>query len=398
MISSSTSVLFTAKQIGQVQIRNRFVRAATSETMATNEGQVTDDLIQLHVNLAKGGVGLAILGHAFVHPSGKVSERQTGLHNDDFVRDLKRLTSAVHESGGKIFAQLNYAGSQTDADGVEPVAPSESHNPVFEKTARALKPDEIERIVGYFGQAARRVREASFDGVHLHGGNGYLISEFSSPNTNKREDEWGGDAERRSRFVFEVYRAVRKEVGSDFPITLKMGVVDSVSPGLTTEESCARAQKLEEMGLDGIEVTLGVMNSYLDNVRQYVAVSGGRAFGDFLFHRVFSEPGKQAYYVPYAEQMRKVVKIPIIVAGGMRSTDVMEHVIQSDAADFIAMSRPFIREPDIVNKISMGRKGLVDCTSCNLCLDRDGRNALKCWRKNRIDLLRVLIDRISGRG
>jgi 2,4-dienoyl-CoA reductase-like NADH-dependent reductase (Old Yellow Enzyme family) len=399
MVSSSgVSILFTSKQIGRVQLRNRFVRAATSETMANDDGRITDDLIRLHVNLAKGGVGLAILGHAFVHPGGRASLRQTGMNRDDFVPDLKRLTAAVHENGGKVFAQINHAGSQTGVEGVEPVAPSESRNPVYGKIARALSREEIEKMIDLFGQAARRVREAEFDGVHIHGANGYLISEFSSPYTNKREDEWGGDAERRSRFLFHVYEAVRKAVGPDYPVTLKIGVVDSVTAGLTAEESCARARKLEEMRLDGIEVSLGVMNSYLDNVRKYVAVDGGRAFGDLLFHRMFSEPGKQAYYVPYAEQMRKAVKIPIIIAGGMRSTDVMEGVIESGAADFIAMSRPFVREPDIVHQISEGRRGLVDCTSCNLCLDRDGRNELKCWRKNRVDLLRVLVERLSGQG
>jgi 2,4-dienoyl-CoA reductase-like NADH-dependent reductase (Old Yellow Enzyme family) len=394
--SSNTSILFTSKQIGSVEIRNRFVRAATSETMATEDGRVTDDLVRLHVDLAKGGVGLAILGHAFVHPGGRASRRQTGLQSDEFVPDLKRLTSAVHENGGKIFAQLNHAGSQSSVE--EALGPSESRNPIYGKIARALDPEEIEEIIDLFAQAARRVQEAGFDGVHIHGANGYLISEFCSPYTNKRDDDWGGDAERRDRFLLQVYGAVRKAVGSDFPITLKMGVADSVSPGLSTEESCARAKKLEEIGLDGIEVSLGVMNSYLDNIRKYVAVDGRRAFGDLLFHRVFSQPEKQAYYVQYAEIIRKSVKIPLIIAGGMRSTEVMERVIETGVADFLAMARPFIREPDIVNQIAGGRRGLVDCTSCNLCLDRDGRRALKCWRKNRADLLRVLVEKISGQG
>jgi 2,4-dienoyl-CoA reductase-like NADH-dependent reductase (Old Yellow Enzyme family) len=397
MISSPReSVLFTSKELGGVQIRNRFIRAATSETMATDEGQITEDLILLHVNLTKGGVGLTILGHAYVHPRGQASVRQTGMNRDDFIVDLERLTEAVHENDGKVFAQLNHAGSQTAVGGIEPVAPSEGRNPVYGKIARALNSDEIEDIIDSFGQAARRAREAGFDGVHIHGANGYLISEFSSPYTNKREDEWGGDAERRSRFLLEIYRAVRKAVGADFPVTLKMGVVDSFADGLSVEESCARAKKLEKLGLNGIEVSLGVMNSYLDNVRKYVAVDGKRALGDLLFHRVFSKPEKQAYYGKFAALMRNAVKIPIILAGGFRSTEVMENVVESGIADFVAMSRPFIREPDIVNQIFAGRKGLVDCTSCNLCLDHDGKNTLKCWRKNKIDLLRVLVERISG--
>jgi 2,4-dienoyl-CoA reductase-like NADH-dependent reductase (Old Yellow Enzyme family) len=396
-LTALPSGLFEPKRIGTLELKNRFIRSATSETMATEDGRVTDALVRLHTDLAKGGVGLAILGHSFVHPSGRASPRQTGLHNDDFIQDLKRLTSAVHGCKGRIFAQLNHAGSQTGVEGVQPVGPSAIPNPIYGRMAKALSREEIEEIVDWFAQAARRVREANFDGIHIHGANGYLISAFCSPYANKRNDEWGGDAERRGRFLFEVYAAVRSAVGSDLPVTLKMGVADIVWPGLSVEESSTRAKKLEEEGLDGIEISCGIMSSYVDNVRKYVAVGNRGALSDFLFHRLMREPGKQAYYLPFAERMRKSVEIPLILAGGLRSTDVMESLIQTGVVDFLAMARPFIREPDIVNQIAAGRQGLVDCTSCNICLERDGIYALKCWRRKRTDLVRVLIDRMIGR-
>ncbi len=391
-----SSVLFTSKEIGNLTVRNRFIRAATSETMASNEGEVTDSLVELHERLAVGGVGLQILGHAYVHPSGRYHHRQTGIHADSLLSGLTRLTKKVHEKGGLIFAQLTHAGSQTRANPGEASAPSPVQNPLTGTIPRELTEEEIWEIIEHFGAAARRAVEAGFDGIHIHGANGYLISEFSSPFSNRRTDQWGGDERRRDRFLMEVYQTVRKSVGSDFPVTLKLGMEDAVPDGLTIHESIDRASRLEADGLSAIEVSCGVMVAPTNSARKYVAVDTTRALSDLLWHRLFRKGTSEGYFLPYATALKRRLKIPIILVGGLRTVENMEKLVARAEADFIALARPFIREPALVSQIRGGRRGRVSCTSCNLCLDHEGEFELMCWRKSKRLLARALYKRVFG--
>ena len=204
-------------RIGSLMLPNRLVRAATSETMATPKGVVVDSYVELYRRLAEGGVGLILTGHMYVDPRGQASAKQTGIHHDGLIPALRRATDAVHDAGGRIFAQIGHCGSQTKVSGVTPVAPSPVPNAMYGIRPEVLTSADVEALVRAFGEAARRAAAAGFDGIHIHGGNGYLISEFCSPHANTRTDDWGGDAERRSRFMFEVYGAVRAVVGDGFP-------------------------------------------------------------------------------------------------------------------------------------------------------------------------------------
>ncbi|MYB43531.1 MAG: NADH:flavin oxidoreductase [Acidimicrobiia bacterium] len=264
-------------RIGTVTTANRVVRAATSETMATPSGAVLDSYVDLYRRLAAGGAGLILTGHMYVDPRGQASRNQTGIHDDRVVPALRRATGAVHEAGGLVFAQLGHCGSQTMMSSITAVAPSPVPNAMYARQPEGLSEAGIWALVRAFGDAARRAREAGFDGVHIHGGNGYLISEFCSPHANTREDGWGGDAERRSRFFIEVYEAVRAAVGTGFPVTARLSVEDSVPGGLRREESFQRARLLAERGIDGLETTFGVMRSYVENIRPYVAVGRRQA-------------------------------------------------------------------------------------------------------------------------
>ena len=373
-------------RIGRLTLRNRLIRAATSETMATDRGEATDALVKLYADIAAGGAGLMITGHMFVEERGQYEPKQTGIHDDAMVPGLKRVVDAVHARGGVIFAELAHAGSQSILPHVATVAPSVIPNAINARSPRELAPAEIDSIVAAFGMAAHRARKAGFDGIHIHAGNGYLISEFSSPHANRRTDAWGGDTERRGRFITSVYQVVRAAVGPDVAVSARIGIADTVPDGLTVEESTERIARLEALGLDAVEVQAGVMSSYRTSVRQYVGVTKRRAFTDGLVHRLFADTVPEAYFRPYAKALKARLKIPVILVGGIRTTATMADILQSGDADFLAMARPFIREPDLPKKLAAGRLGIVDCVSCNICLVHEGNDSLRCWRKSPADM------------
>ena len=371
-------------QIGRRTLENRFVRSATSESMAGGNGEVTDDLRALYRTLAQGGAGLIFTGHMYVEPGAAYSNRQTGIHDDSLIPGLKSLADEVHRDGGVIFAELTHSGSQSLLPDSPLHAPSAIPNAYTGRTPTAMSGEQIEATVGAFGQAARRAAEAGFDGIHIHGHNGYLLSEFCSPHANRRDDQWGGDAERRGRFLTAVYQAIRQTVGPDMPITLKLGVADHVADGgLMVEESVGRAAALEALGLDAVEASVGVVQVLTSSAGRYAGVGPRRALQEWLFHRLLSPPGPEAYFLSYAQALKKRLTIPVILVGGLRTTETMERILAAGDADFLSLSRPFIREPDIAKQILAGRRGLVDCVSCNMCLDHEGFEGLRCWRETK---------------
>ena len=390
--------VFTPGRIGRLEIKNRFVRAATSETMASESGAVTPALIELHQALAANGVGLSLLGHAFVHPRGQSLPNQTGIHDDAMIPGLAQLANAVHHAGGKIFAQLAHAGNQGGMHDFALLAPSPTANALTGSVAEAAGDEEIEEAIEAFGSAAARAVDAGFDGIHIHAANGYLISSFSSPHSNTRSDRWGGDAERRSLLLTRVYQSVREAVGPDFPVTAKVGMVDEVANGLQLAESVERVRGLAGLGLDAVEVSVGVMASGADSCHKYVAVDGRRAFADHLYLRMFSPPSREAYFEPFARAIRAVAPdLALLLVGGIRTTETVERVLAEGSCDFVCLARPLIREPDVVAQIEAGRRGRFDCTSCNLCLENEGTHRLQCWRTPRVRLLHAAAAHIRRR-
>ena len=396
----AVEMLFEPGRIGPITVKNRFVRAATSETMSQPSGAITDAYRTLYRDLARGGAGLILTGHMFVHPRGRYFHRQAGIHSDSLVPSLRQFTSMIHDEGGTIFAELGHAGSQCRDPDVTPMAPSPVENFVSARAPVSATGDEIEEAIASFGQGARRAREAGFDGVHIHAGHGYLISEFSSPHGNRRDDDWGGDAARRSRFVLAVYGAVREAVGADFPVTVKLGMADSMEAGgLQLEESLDRAAALEDAGVDAIEVSVGIMHLLTKSAGEFVGVTAKRAFQDLVAHRLFYPAAPEAYFLPAARAAKQRLKrVPVILVGGIRTTDTMGRILAEGAADYISMARPFIREPDLPNRIIAGKRGLVDCVSCNVCMEHEGHDPLQCWRIDKWMLLRHLLFRLRGGG
>lgn len=394
---STGGPLFEPGRIGPVETRNRFVRAGTSETMASCDGEVSEPLLGLYETLARNEIGLIVTGHLYCEPRGQYAVRQTGIHSDALLPGLRRLTAAVHRHGGRIFAQVAHAGSQSRVPTLEPLAPSPVPNELTGRVVGEATDAEIESTLTAFAIAGRRAAEAGFDGVHLHGANGYLISEFSSPLTNRRTDHWGGSPEGRDRFALEIVRRVRAELPQHMALTMKIGFADATAddPRLTLDESVPRAARLVEAGLDAVEVSCNVMQKPTDSAAQYIAVDSRRALRDFLVHRLGKAAQPEAYFAPWARALRAHVDTTVVLVGGMRTRQTMESLLRDRECDFVALARPFIREPDLVRRFALGRDG-VGCTSCNLCLTHEGHHSLRCWRIPRRRLLQHAAYRFTG--
>lgn len=349
----ATSVLSQPMTIGGLTIKNRFVRSATAERLAKKDGSVDAKMVSLYKALAEGGTGLIITGHAFVRLDGKANARMSGIDSDDKIPGWREVTRVVHAAGAKIAIQINHAGRQTSeaTSGHPPIAPSPIPMPGGGAPPRELTSPEILEIVAAYGRAARRAMEAGFDAVQLHGAHGYLISQFNSPYLNRRTDEWGGSPENRRRFVLAVYDAARKAVGEAFPIFIKINAADLVEGGLEPEESARIAAELVEKGLCAVEISGGIGDVWEQCIRPGV------------------RPGKnEAYFEGYAKTFRKAIRVPLILVGGMRSPAVMERVVAEGVADFVALCRPLIREPDLPARILAGQDRPAACVSCNKCM------------------------------
>lgn len=344
------SSLFEPGKIGTLTLSNRLVRSATAECMADEGGRPRPELAHLYRQLVRGGVGLIITGHMYVHPSGKAHPEMIGIYSDELIPDLAELADAIHQEGGRVVVQINHGGMQCgSAVASGNLAPSDVDTPFLDGPARAMTRDEIELVIDAYAQAARRSQEAGFDGVQLHGAHGYLVSQFLSPFVNQRTDEWGGELDGRMSFLRAICQSMREQVGPDYPLLIKLGVMDGLAGGLTPEEGVQVLAALDEMGLDGVEISGGIGGG-----RDLNILSGIRSVED------------EAYFRPLARQARLVTQLPIILVGGFRSRGVMDDVLDSGDADFISLCRPLICEPDLPNRMRQGLQQSA-CISANRC-------------------------------
>jgi 2,4-dienoyl-CoA reductase-like NADH-dependent reductase (Old Yellow Enzyme family) len=354
------SVLFTPLRIGPVTIPNRFVRSATHDFMAEEDGSVTERHLTLFNKLAEGEVGLIITGHAYVNPAGKASPRQVGVHEDRMVEGLSRIPQAVHDFPSRVFLQIAHAGRQTKEKicGCTPLAPSAVYEPVFKVMPRAMTKEEVKTTIDEFVQAGRRAKQAGFDGVQLHVAHGYLLNSFISPYTNRREDEYGGSLPNRARILREILGGLKSLAGSDFPVIAKLNSSDFIPQGLSIEESIKIARLLKADGLDGVEVSGGMSEAGQGSIWQ-----GLRA------------QKEEGYFVDSASRFKASLRIPVFGLGGFRTFAVMERAIEEGKVDLISLSRPLIREPDLVKKFRLGEVDKSECISCNKCFNPRG---IKC--------------------
>jgi 2,4-dienoyl-CoA reductase-like NADH-dependent reductase (Old Yellow Enzyme family) len=353
------SILFTPGKIGTLKIPNRLIRSATAERMADEAGYPRQQYYDFYRELAVGGVGLIITGHMYVHPSGKCHPEMTGIYEDGQIPGLAKLADVIHAEGGKVAVQINHGGMSCAKESVKgTIAPSAIAEEFLQQPAREMTASEIEMLVAAYAQAARRVKEAGFDGVQLHGAHGYLINQFISPYVNRRTDKWGGDYAGRTRFLKAVIRAVQAQVGPDFPVFIKFGMQDGVEGGLTAEEGARVIASMDKMGLDGVEISGGL--------RAPNSKKGIR------------RPEEEAYFRPLARTARPVTDLPIALVGGFRSRGVMESVLTSGDADFISICRPLISEPDFPLKLKNGVTNKSRCISSNHCWAKEPGIGISC--------------------
>jgi 2,4-dienoyl-CoA reductase-like NADH-dependent reductase (Old Yellow Enzyme family) len=333
-------------------LRNRFVRSATWEAMATPEGAVTPRLVDTIAALARGGVGLIVSSHAYVSPEGQAGPGQIGVYKDGLVSGLKQMAAGAHDHGAKMVLQLAHAGyfAAHHLTGLPPVAVSAAVK-LDEVTRRELSLADIHEVVRAFAAAAARAKTAGFDGVQIHSAHGYLFNQFLSPLFNRRTDAYGGSLSNRVRVHLETIRAVRQAVGADYPVLIKLNGRDFIEGGLELEESVEAAVLMEQAGLDAIELS-----------------SGMTKFSRFGSARTkISNQAKEAYNQEEALVFKRRLKIPLILVGGIRSLPVAERLVAEGVCDFISMSRPLIREPDLIKRWQSGDRRKAACTSDNLC-------------------------------
>lgn len=349
------NTLFEPFQIRDMLVRNRFMRSATTSAYADKEGIINDTIIKHYEKMSKGEVGLIVKGHLYILDSGKAHNGMAGISHDEHIPMLKKLTDAVHKHEGHIVAQINHAGVAHQPDRAGPSEYSED-----DWTAREMTVEEIQAIIEGFGDAAERAMQAGFDGVQIHGAHGYLISQFLSRSVNKRSDKWGGSLENRMRLLHEVYDEVRGRLGNA-PVMIKMNCDDFSPEGFLIDDAIIVAKTLAAKGIDLIEVS-----------------GGGRGRQQELRERAKHPDYPELDFAGYGEKIREAVKsTPMGLVSGFTKLETMNAVIDNDLADMVSLSRPFIREPDLVRNLKNGQKEAT-CIRCDACRANFGVAMMQC--------------------
>ena len=348
--------LLSPGTIGTMEIRNRIVMAPMHTDYASPEGIVTRQIIDYYAARARGGAGLVIVESTLVHPSGKHNPQELGIYDDKCTRGLGDLAEAVKGWGSKIAIQLNHAGRQarTAYTGMPIVAPSAVPCLATGGLPRELTLDEILELIEAYAQAARRAKQAGFDAVEIHASHGYLVSQFLSPNINRRTDKYGGDINGRAAFLLETIARIRELVGNDYPILVRLNAEDFADGGLTIDDSKKVARMLEAAGLNGLDVSA---NTHESRLNPRVITDAASMY----------EPRGQM--VSRAEQFKKIVSVPVIVAGAL-TPEMGEEALQQGKVDFIAMGRSLVADPELPNKLGRGEP--EDIRPCVRCQETHG--------------------------
>lgn len=389
---AGAGALFDGVSFGAMRAKNRFVRAATWEGWATDEGRMTPELLEVYRDLAAGGVGTILTGYAHVVADEQPNPRMMGIYDDSFVDEYRELVDVVHEAGARIVLQVAYGGSATrlDPPSKRILGPSAVANPKTGIVPVEASEEDLAFLCDAFAAAARRAQAAGFDGVELHAAHGYLLGQFLSPRLNRRTDAYGGSIENRVRFLAEVVDACRSAVGEDYPLLVKLNCADerrdledaadaadaarvkgaasaadvrAAAPaapataetpvrGLVPEESLRVAAVLAEHGIDAIEVS-----------------------GDW---HAFSpkECAGEPFFASFAARLARQVPVPVILTGGNRRFDVMERLAREDNIAAFGLCRPLICEPDLVNRWHEDLAARPRCVSCNGCNNTPGHRCI----------------------
>ena len=327
--------LFEPSEINGMVLPNRFIRSATWDGLATDDGASTPQMVALLSKLAKGGVGLIITGHAYVHSHGQHQPWQLGIDREELMPGLQSMADAVHENGGNIVIQLGYGGAYLSKSRV-----------------RNMTSQDIRALIVFYGKAAERAKRAGFDGIQIFAAHGFFLSQMLCPRYNDRTDDYGGNIRNRARILLQVTQEIRNTVGSDYPLLVKLNCRDFVENGLTLEESIQVGEMLGEKGIDAIELSGGLLNN-----------------PNLMKDGIHTEE-EEAYFQDEAKTFKKRIGVPLILVGGIRSYLIAERLLTDGTADYISICRPLISEPDLINRWKAGDRSKSTCISCNHCIEQ----------------------------
>lgn len=419
----SDKPLWTPLMIGRMSVGGRLFKSATSETRATLDGFVTDEVISFYEPMARAGTPLIVTGNMFVSWQGHSAGRQMGIDHDDKLPGLRRLNAAVRENGkGKVrlIAQLNHGGRQTvrpNAGNNLVVSASAVFEPVLGTAPRSLTREELWAVVDSFASAAVRAREAGFDGIQVHAAHGYLLSQFLTPHTNRRTDDYGGNLGNRMRLLLEVVREIRIRVGMDYPLLVKLNGTDSLWPrrGTSTQEFILVAVALEQAGVDALEISRchyeslpGMLSGqYKGFVRTQISDGSGREFsplrkrlGWWLGPSIdwFNEliaPRGEGYNLPQAQLIKEALRIPVITVGGFVTREAMEASLLENRTDAVSCARALIADPYLFQHLYQPDPLAPVCKFCNQCIARLGAHPVDCYSERIGQRRREMLARTS---
>lgn len=349
--------LLSEGRIGNLTIKNRIVMPAMGTSLASPEGEITDQLVRYYEERAIGGTGLIIAEFTTIESEmGRGIANQLRIDDDRFIPGFRRLANAVQKHGARIFVQLHHAGRESNSyltGGKQIVAPSAVTCAAIGEEPRELTTPEIKEIVQKFVDGAFRCKKAGVDGVELHGAHGYLINQFLSPNTNLRTDEYGGSVENRMRFVEEIITGIKQQCGEDFPVTVRLSVDEFEEGGMDIPLSREVSRYLEKAGADGLHASSGNYNTMEKVIESPLFEEGWRVY--------------------LAEEIKKEVNIPVFAVGNIRDPKFVESILAEGRADFVAIGRGHIADPEWARKVAEGReKEIRMCISCLHCIYSQG--------------------------
>lgn len=333
--------LFSEGKIGKLTVKNRLLMAPMSVYLANPDGTVSDELIQFYVDRAEGGMGLIFTEYAFVNPTGRSCPRQTSAAEDAMIPGLAKLAQAVHDHGAKVALQIQHGGRRSI---VEPTAPSPIPMLKNSPTPRAYTTEEVYQIIDDFVQAAVRAQKAGFDMVEVHGSHGYLLSDFVSPRSNRRTDEFGGTMEARAKVLVEIIKGIKKNCGEDYPVSIRLSGDELVTDGHKKRDAAAMAMLLEEAGADLINVSCGVCG---------------------VGHGIAPAAKETGHNVEAAEEIRHVVDCAVAVAGRITEPAYAEMLLRADKVQFVAIGRALFADAEFAKKAEEHREEeIAPCVGC----------------------------------
>lgn len=405
------SLLFTPVTLGPLTLRNRSIRSAAFESMCP--GNVpSPQLLDYHRSVAAGGVGMTTVAYAAVTRSGLSFDRQLWMR-PEIVPGLRELTDAVHAEGAAASIQLGHCGNMSHKSicGCLPVGASSGFNLYSPTFVRGLRADELPEMAKAYGRSVGLAREAGFDAVEIHAGHGYLISQFLSPSTNHRKDEFGGTLANRMRFMEMVMEEVMKAAGNDMAVLVKMNIRDGFRGGMELDESLQVARKLQELGAHALVLSGGfVSKSPMYVMRGEMPIRtmthymtcwwlkyGVRLVGKYMIPSV---PFREAYFLEDALKFQEALDIPLVYVGGLVSRQKIEEVL-IHGFEAVQMGRALLNEPDFVNRMRREENARCNCRHSNYCIARMYTLDMACHQHLQEELppcLKKEIERIESKG